>query len=58
MGTYTTAKLWDLSDESDSIYLKYITDQPELVQEELMTFVSQMPMAFKKEECIEQTEVG
>ena len=58
VGTYNTAKLWHLTDESDSIYLKYITDQPELVQEELMTFVSQMTIAFKKEECIEQTEVG
>lgn len=49
VGTYNTSKLWDITDESDAIFLKYITDCPVIVQEELKTFVSQMAIAFKKE---------
>ena len=49
VGTYNTAKLWHLTDESDAIFLKYLTKDPVRVQDELETFISQMAIAFKKD---------
>lgn len=31
MGTYNTAKLWHLTDQSDAIFLKYLTKEPDKV---------------------------
>ncbi len=49
IGTFNTSKLWDLTDESDLIFLRYITDNPIVVNEELKTFVSQMAVSMKKD---------
>jgi len=48
VGTYNTSKLWDITDESDAIFLKYICEDPVQVQEDLFLFVSQMAVTLKK----------
>ena len=49
VGTYNTSKLWDITDESDLIFLKYLCDNPVVVQENLKLFVAQMAVALKKD---------
>ena len=49
VGTYNTSKLWDITDESDFIFLKYLCDDPIAVQEDLKLFVAQMAVALKKD---------
>ena len=39
VGTYNTSKLWDITDKSDSIFLKYMCDNPEEVQEAIENHV-------------------
>jgi hypothetical protein len=41
VGTYNTAKLWHLTDESDRIFLKYLTKEPEIVFESIERHVSE-----------------
>jgi len=48
VGTYNTSKLWDITDKSDAIFLKYICKDPVSVQEDLFLFVSQMAVTLKK----------
>jgi len=48
VGTYNTSKLWDITDESDLIFLKYLCDDPVAVQEDLKLFVAQMAVALKR----------
>ena len=48
VGTYNTSKLWDITDKSDEILLKYICDDYDEVREQLMLFVSQMAVTMKK----------
>lgn len=44
VGTYDTSKLWHITDKSDMIFLKYLTDEPELVFEEIQNHVSKTVM--------------
>ena len=39
VGTYNTSRLWHITDESDLIFLKYMTDSPEKVLDEITTHV-------------------
>ena len=41
VGTYNTSKLWHITDESDLIFLKYMTETPERVMDEILTHVVQ-----------------
>ncbi len=48
VGTYNTSKLWDITDKSDLIFLKYLCENPVETQEALILFSSQMAVSFKK----------
>ncbi len=39
VGTYNTSKLWEITDKSDSIFLKYMCDNPSEVQEAIVNHV-------------------
>jgi len=39
VGTYNTSKLWDITDKSDSIFLKYMCDNPKEVKEAIENHV-------------------
>jgi hypothetical protein len=39
VGTYNTSKLWEITDKSDSIFLKYMCDNPSEVQEAIENHV-------------------
>ena len=39
VGTYNTSRLWHITDESDLIFLKHMTDSPEKVLDEITTHV-------------------
>lgn len=39
VGTYNTSKLWGITDKSDSIFLKYMCDNPNEVQEAIENHV-------------------
>ena len=49
VGSYNTAKLWHITDKSDLIFLKYMTDQPEQVFERLTHHVAQTVITHKSE---------
>ena len=48
VGTYKTSQLWDITNESDLIFLKYLCDDPVQMQEKLELFVAKMAAALKK----------
>jgi len=41
VGTYNTAKLWHLTDQSDAIFLKYLTKEPKRVFENIQRHVDE-----------------
>ncbi len=41
VGTYNTAKLWHLTDQSDEIFLKYLTNDPKRVFESIQRHVAE-----------------
>ena len=48
VGSYNTSKLWYITDKSDRIFLKYMTDNPEEVFESIERHVSQTVTTQKK----------
>lgn len=50
VGSYNTTKLWHITDKSDMIFLRYMTDQPEQVFESMMRHVSQTILTDKNEQ--------
>jgi len=49
VGTYNTAKLWNITDKSDAIFLKYLTDNPIMMREEIENFLACSVITGKKE---------
>ena len=50
VGSYNTSKLWHITDKSDKIFLKYMTNSPEEVFESIVCHVSQTVLTNKSEQ--------
>lgn len=48
VGTYQTASMWDLTDKSDAIFLKHLSDKPEIVKEAIEENVTESVVTGKK----------
>ena len=50
VGSYNTSKLWHITDKSDKIFLKYMTNRPEEVFESIVCHVSQTVLTNKSKQ--------
>jgi len=49
VGAFNTSKLWYITDKSDAIFLRYLTDNPEMMREEIENFLACSVITGKKQ---------